>query len=136
LNMSIETLVLLALFIVLSLIRQLIGRRERKRLLRPAERRSPETLARKPPPELALPPLTETAPRAASDATPASALVPARHGGGPVPIALTPHLTLEQQTAVGLRTRRDLRSAIVLVAVLGPCRANSPYGWPDQSAHP
>jgi hypothetical protein len=43
---------------------------------------------------------------------------------------------MEQQAAVGLRARRDLRRAIVLVAMLGPCRANSPYDWPDQAARP
>jgi hypothetical protein len=43
---------------------------------------------------------------------------------------------MEQQTAVGLLARRDLRRAIVLVAMLGPCRANSSLDWPDQAARP
>ena len=127
--MSVETLVLLALFIVLPLIQQLIRatRQRNQRFPEPAERRPPGTLARTSPPELAVPPLLDTTSHAASDAMPPSAPVPAPHAGGPVTITLTPHRTSEQRTAVGVRTRGDLRRAIVLVAILGPCRANSPY---------
>jgi hypothetical protein len=135
--MSVETLILVALLIVLPLIQQVIrATRERSQHFpAPAERRSPGTVARTPPPELAVPPLPDTKPPVASDA-PASALPPARQGGGPLTIALKPQRTMEQQAAVGLRARRDLRRAIVLVAMLGPCRANSPYDWPDQAARP
>jgi hypothetical protein len=136
--MSVETLILLALLIVLPLIQQVIrATRERSQHFpAPVERRSRGTLPRTPPPELAVPPLPDTKPQATSDAMPASVLAPARHGGGPLTIALRPQRTMEQQTAAGLRTRRDLRRAIVLVATLGPCRANSPYDWPDQAARP
>ena len=136
--MSIETLVLVALLIVLPLIQQVIrATRERSQHFpAPAERRPPGTVARRPPPELAVPPLTDTKPQAASDAMPASALALARQGGGPLPISLRPQRTMEQQTAVGLRAPRDLRRAIVLVAMLGPCRANSAHDWPDQAARP
>jgi hypothetical protein len=64
---------------------------------------------------------------------PAIALAPARQGDGPLTIALKPQRTMEQQTVVGLRARRDLRRAIVLAAILGPCRANSPYDGPEQA---
>ena len=127
--MSVETLVLLALFIMLPLIQRLIRatRQRHQRFPEPAERRRPGTLARTSPPELAVPPLLDTASHAASDAMPPSAPVPAPHAGGPVTTTLTAHRTMEQRAALGLRTRRDLRRGIVLVAILGPCRANSPY---------
>jgi hypothetical protein len=127
--MSVETLVLLALFIVLPLIQRLIRatRQRNQRFPEPADERPPGTLARTPRPELAVPPLLDTMSHAASDAVPLSARVPATHTGGPVTIALAPHRTMEQRTTVGLRTRRDLRRAIVLVAMLGPCRASNPY---------
>jgi hypothetical protein len=137
--MSVELLVLVALFIVLPLIQQLIRapRQQNQRFPEPAERRPPGALARTPPPELAVPPLPDTTPHAASDATPASARVPApTQAGGPVTIALTPRRTVGQRTAVGLRTRRDLGRAIVLVAMLGPCRASRPYDWPEQAGRP
>jgi hypothetical protein len=136
--MSVEALVLLALFIVLPLIQQLIRatRQRNQRFPEPAERRPPRTLVRTSPPELAVPLLPDTTSHAASDAMLASAPVPAPHVGGPVTIALTPHRTMGQRTAVGLRTRRDLRRAIVLVAMLGPCRASSPYDWPEQAGRP
>jgi hypothetical protein len=134
--MSVETLILVALLIMLPLIQQLIrATRERSQHSpAPAERRS-GTVARTTPPELVVPPLPDRKPPVASDA-PASALAPARQGGGPPTIALKPQRTMEQQAAVGLRARRDLRRAIVLVAMLGPCRANSPCDWPDQAARP
>jgi hypothetical protein len=136
--MSVELLVLVALFIVLPLIQQLIRapRQQSQRFPEPAERRPPRTLARTPPPELAVPPLQDTTPHATSDAMPASAPALALHASGPVTIALTPHRTVGQRTAVGLRTRRDLRRAIVLVAMLGPCRASRPYDWPEQAGRP
>lgn len=127
--MSVETLVLLALFIILPLIQQLIRatRQRNQRFPEPAERRPPRTLAHTSPPELPVPPLLNSTSHPASDAMPPSAPVPAPHASGPVTITLTPHRTMEQRTAVGLRTRRDLRRGIVLVAILGPCRAHSPY---------
>jgi hypothetical protein len=127
--MPIETLALLALFIALPLIQQLIRatRQQNRRLPEATEIRPPSTLARTPPPELTGPPLLDTTPYAPTDAIPASAPVPAPHVGGPVSGVLKPHRTTEQRTTVGLRTRRDLRRAIVLIAVLGPCRASSPY---------
>ena len=69
--MSIEALVLLALFIVLPLIQQLIQatRQRNQRPPEPAGRQGPGTLARTPPPpELAVPPQPDTTPPVASDA--------------------------------------------------------------------
>jgi hypothetical protein len=125
--MSVETLVLLALFIVVPLIQQLIRatRQRNQRLPEPSETRPRATLARTPPPEVTVPPLVDGAPPAASDATPVYAPVSAVHAGGRVAITPTPHFTLGQRAAVDLRARRDLSRAFVLVAILGPCRANS-----------
>jgi hypothetical protein len=136
---SVEALVLFALFIVLPLIQQLIQatRQRNQHPPEPAERQSPGTLARTPPPpELAVPPLPDTTPHAASDAIPAGGRMPAPDARGPVTPALTPHRAMERRTTVGLRTRRDLRRAIVLVAMLGPCRASNPYDWPEHAGRP
>ena len=127
--MSVETLVLLALLIVVPLIQQMIRatRQRNQRPPEPTEMRTSATSARTPPPEVAVPPLLETTPRAPSDAVSASAPVAAPHVGGPVSGVLALHRTMEQRKALGLRSRRDLRRAIVLVALLDPCRASSPY---------
>ena len=123
--MSVKTLILLALLIVLPLIQQLIRatRRRNQRLPEPTEMRPPTTLAG--PPEVTVPPLADATPQAPSDAVPSSARLAAPHAGGRVTI--TRHRTMGQRSAAGLRIRPDLRRAIVLVAILGPCRANSPY---------
>jgi hypothetical protein len=136
---SVEALVLLALFIVLPLIQQLIQatRQRNQRPPEPAGRQGPGTLARTPPPpELAVPPLPDTTPHTASDAISAGGRIPAPDGGGGVTRAPTPHRTMGRGTTAGLRTRRDLRRAIVLVAMLGPCRASHPYDWPEHAGRP
>jgi hypothetical protein len=135
---SVEALILLALLIVLPLIQQLV-QATRQRIQRPpgpAERQSPGTLARTPPPELAVPPLPDTTPHTAFYAISAGGREPAPDAGGPVTLALTPLRTMGRRTTVGLRARRDLRRAIVLVAMLGPCRASSPYDWPERAGRP
>jgi hypothetical protein len=134
---SVEALVLLALFIVLPLIQQLIQatRQRNQRPPKPAGRQSPGTLARTPP-ELAVPRLPDTTPHAASDAMPAGGRMAAPDAGGRVTFALTPHRRMGRRTAVGLRTRRDLRRAIVLAEMLGPCRASRPYDWPEHAGRP
>jgi hypothetical protein len=125
--MSVETLVLLALLIVVPLIQQLIRatRQRNQRLPEPNETRPRATLARTPLPEVTVPPLVDATPPAPSDATLASAPVSAVHAGGRFTTTATPHRTMEQRAAAGLRARRDLRRAFELVAILGPCRANS-----------
>ena len=135
--MSVDALILLALFLVLPLIQQLIQatRQRNQRPPEPAGRQGPAR-ARTPPPELAVPPLPDTTPHTASDAISAGDSLPAPDAGGPVTRALTPHRTLGRRTTVGLRTRRDLRRAIVLVAMLGPCRASQPYDWPEHARRP
>ncbi|RPI52821.1 MAG: hypothetical protein EHM55_15555 [Acidobacteria bacterium] len=137
--MSVEALVLLALFIVLSLIQQLtqVTRQRNQHPPEPAERQSPgapQPLARTPPlPGLAGPPLPDTTPHAASDEMAAPGRMRSRDTGGPATLVLTPHRTRGRRAAEGLRTGRDLRRAIVLMAMLGPCRASSPYEWPERA---
>jgi hypothetical protein len=125
--MSAETLILLALLIVLPLIQQLIRatRQRNQRLPEPTEMRRPTTLTRTP--EVTVTPLGDATPHAPSDAMPQSAPLTAPHAGGRVTTMPTPHRTMGQRSAAGLHTRPDLRRAIVLVAILGPCRANGPY---------
>ena len=136
--MSFEALVLLVLFLVLPLIQQLIqATRQRNQLPpEPAGGQLPGTLARTPPPALAVPPLPDTTPPTASDAISAGGHVPAQEGGGAVTLAPTLHRAMGRGTTAGLRTRRDLRRAIVLAAMLGPCRASHPYDWPEHVGRP
>lgn len=138
--MSLELLLLLAVFVLLPLIQQLL------RAARQRDRRAPERAERQPlrtpqppahaplPRTRAVPPLPETARHAASDAMTARGLTPARETAGPVTLALTPHRSTRRRTAVvGLRNLLDLRRAIVLMAILGPCRAINPYDWPERA---
>jgi hypothetical protein len=41
--------------------------------------------------------------------------------------------TRPRGTVVGLRSSLDLRRAIVLTTILGPCRANNSYEWPERT---
>ena len=43
---------------------------------------------------------------------------------------LHPHVALK-----GLRGRAGLGRGIVLMAILGPCRANDRYEWPERTGH-
>jgi hypothetical protein len=127
--MSFEALVLLALFVVLPLLQQLIRamRHGHDRLPEATERRPPVAPVRTPPPEPVVPPLPVVVPDALTGPLPSSAAVAAPRRGAPGTVARTPRSTVRQPVTVGLRTRRDLRRAMVLVAVLGPSRASSPY---------
>jgi hypothetical protein len=125
--MSVETLVLLALFIVVPLIQQLIRTRHQRNQRLPEARatRPRATLARTPLPETTVPPLVGATPHTPSDATPASVSVSAGPAVGRFTTTATPHRTVEQRAADGLGTGRGLRRAFELVAILGPCRANN-----------
>jgi hypothetical protein len=139
--MSVEALVLITLFVVLPLIQRL------REAMRERNRRAPEPVGgqgqvpesppprvrtRRPPPESTGPPLQDETPHAASGAMPAVGRRPdARR---PVKRALTParERGRRRRPTADLRTRRDLRRAIVLTTVLGPCRATRPHDWPEQ----
>lgn len=134
--MSLESLLLLAVFVLLPLIQQLLqeARRRDPRTPERGERppvRSPQAPARALP-KLAIPPLPEMAPDATSDAMAAHGHSSARETAAPVTLALPHHRSTRRRTAVvGLRNRLDLRRAIALTAILGPCRAVSPYEWAE-----
>ena len=133
-GMSVETLLLIAVLIVLPLIQQLMQAQRQRNRPRTAQAESrSDTIVRTPPSELA-PPVPDT-PHAESDAPAASVSEPvSSHTSGP--LTLTPRLEPPkgQSTAMDLGTRRDLRRAIVLMATLGPCRATAPYDVPQQAS--
>ena len=134
--MSLEFLLLLAVFVLLPLIQQ---------LLRAARRRdpgAPERAERRPLrtpqapthalPKLAIPPLPDMAPDATPDAMTAYGPSSARETAALVTLVLPRHRSTRRRTAVvDFSKRLDLRRAIVLTAILGPCRAVNPYDWPE-----
>jgi hypothetical protein len=61
---------------------------------------------------------------------------PDRGTGKPVVRTLTPRSMTRAGTVVSLRTRPDLRRAMALTAILGPCRADQPYEWPADAGRP
>lgn len=127
--MSAESLILLALFVLLPLIERLVlaarRRRERSGLERPEA-------------DVALPPfmLPEERPQPAAMPPP----LPPEASARPKPVTATPRQRASQRPAgvaararaasAGSPYRRDLRRAVVMAAVLGPCRALGPYGDP------
>jgi len=125
--MSVESWILLALFVLLPLIERLVLAARRRRERATAER--PEAGVERPPlmvPEARPQPVVMPLPPAA----------PAR----PKPVTATPRLRAPPRPSVvaararaaspGSPYRRDLRRAMVMAAVLGPCRALSPYDGP------
>jgi hypothetical protein len=129
--MSAATLVLLALLVALALIGPLIKALRRK-AGRPAgptatglPRRAP---APTPSPEPTASPLRDPHDLAALDAIPAGAADPASDASRPASLTRHPDRPLEPPTGVVLPAGGGLQRAIVLIAVLGPCRARSPYG--------
>jgi hypothetical protein len=127
--LSLELLLLLAVVVLLPLIQQLLQAAQQRDPRTPegAERpplRKPQASTHVPPPAtLAIPPRPEIAP----DAMTARGHTPAQDAAGPLPFALTPHRIARRRSAADLRNRLDLRGAIVLMAILGPCRAINPY---------
>jgi hypothetical protein len=132
--MSIETLVVLALFIVLPLIQRVVRARHQRNqpLSERGEGPSSGRLVPTPPSKLEAPPLPDTAAHSAPEALASSGHTPALHARAPVALVQRPDPTIRRDIAVALRTRPGLRSAIVLLAVLGPCRASNPHDWPGR----
>jgi hypothetical protein len=137
--MSLEMMLLIAAFLVLPLVQQLV-RAER---LRQEERQSqvqnpvqaegrPASANRLPMPEL--PPalsVDETIPANAMAAPP---LRVTKNIARPASAAIrrsAPWGTL----AVGLRDPHNLRRAVILRTVIGPCRAANPHGSSDGGGH-
>jgi hypothetical protein len=136
---SFEFLVLLAVLVLLPLI-QLLVRAARQgdgrgpeqpegpspSANRPAKREAP---AGAPEPRLpAVPPLPPTTRYRVPDAMTARDRTPARDAAGPVARGSTARQSARRRTVVmDFRDRSELRRAIVLMSILGPCRANDPY---------
>ena len=130
--MSLETLLLLALFILLPLIARLL------RAARPPEGGAPDRAADdvprpggrpsiRPPTRPRQPPLDARVPRAAN-ATPVPASPTAQRRPHLQLAASGAHRAGRRRTAAGdLRTPLALRRAVVLMTVLGPCRSVAPY---------
>ena len=137
--MSRELLVLLAVFVLLPLMQRLLGvarqrqahtpeRADRQPQTTPQPAQAPRPAAR------AVPPLTDTLPQSTSDVTTASGRTSTRDAAGPAPLAVVPRRrTRRHPEVVGLRNRLDLRRAIVLTTILGPCRATTPYDGPERA---
>lgn len=127
--MSVESLILLALFVLLPLI---------ERLVLAARRRRERAMAERPEAEMELPPFMVPEERPLPVVMPPP--LPPAASARPKPVTATPRRRAPQQpsvvaararaASVGSPYRRDLRRAVVMAAVLGPCRALSPYDDP------
>ena len=119
--MSFEQILLIAFFLVLPFIQYVIqSARKRNKL--------PESLppAKRPPLQQRQPALRQNARPAASGAT----IAPAEYTNTRVGPAAD--RSPQRSAAVtGLGNSFDPRRAIVLLTLIGPCRAASPHGWTD-----
>jgi hypothetical protein len=133
---SLETLLLLAFFILTPLIQRLLQaarqgdgtRRTPERAPQPPSGTAP--VPRRAPPAPLIPSRPTVTPEVAADEMTAPAPSSAREAVAPAAApAVTPRHDMRRSTAAaGLRGRR-LRRAIVLKEILGPCRAVNPYDW-------
>jgi hypothetical protein len=128
--MSVETLILLAFFVLLPLLQQLLAQaRERNRPtpqpadLGPLPTPPPAArVPREPPPPI--PPL----PALEGDRFDMHQAAPAREAVTPATSASSgPRRGRRRVVSAVLRTRLDLRRAITAATILGPCRALDPY---------
>jgi hypothetical protein len=132
---SLEFLLLLAVVVLLPLIQQLL------RAARQRDRRTPERAEGQPAPAERPAMREPQPPRPAARHTSSAAMTaregtPAPDAAGPVAPALTAHRSTGRRTAVvSLRNPLDLRRAIVLMTMLGPCRATKPHDWRERAAH-
>jgi hypothetical protein len=122
--MSIELVLLILAFLLLPLVQRLVSAARAGQEARPAQPAGPQSSA-------SVPPLREvnqllvTEDRTLTDVTTAPERKPVRNADRPV----TPVSRRPGRAVVGLRDALDLRRAIVLRTVLGPCRANRPPDW-------
>lgn len=139
--MSIELLVLLAFLVLLPLIQSLLAAaRPRDPLAEGAAQPVPDPNAGevsrsparpRPGPASAVLQLPEAASptaRGAESRAPRSA--------GPVEAEMPRSSTRRPVAVPGLRNRLDLGRAMVLMAILGPCRGANPHEWPEGPARP
>jgi hypothetical protein len=128
---SLELILLLFFFVLLPVIRQLL-QAAKERSARTPEGSESQPLPAPPgdaPLPWTVPSLAETAPHPAF-----GALSRVAYDAEPVRRAPTPHSgTQRRRRVVGLRNHSELRNAMVLMAILGPCRAISPYDWTERA---
>jgi hypothetical protein len=118
--MSLEQLLLIAFIVVLPLIQYLV-RLARQRNELPKQAEGPPPLAHRPP-----------VPRTAHHTASGAMTAPARNPDLLV-IPTAGRRARRGAPVVNLRNRFDLRRAVVLMTVIGPCRAASPHDWPDSA---
>jgi hypothetical protein len=135
--MSLEGLLLLALFILLPLIERMLRAARRAdgdapdrgaHVPRPASRPSipPPAPQRQAPTDAPVLPPADIPPVPASPA-------PRRSPRPPLAAAGTRRAVRRGSRVEELRTPLALRRAVVLTTILGPCRAVAPYEWADPS---
>jgi hypothetical protein len=114
--MSVEFFLLLAVFVLLPLIQRFLQAARERDARTPPERteRLPEPTPAARPPTI---PVLRPRPHVAE---------------APVMLA-PPQRRARRAPAAGLSHRLDLRRAIVLMAILGPCRAHDPHDRPERA---
>ena len=136
--MSLEMILLIAAFVVWPLVQQLIGAERLRQEQRQKQGQNPVQAGGRPPaaplpmPELPPAPVVDEGIWAQTVAEPAVRLTKRilRHSG-----AASRRKAPQDNLAVGLRDRRNLRRAVILTTVIGPCRAASPYGSSEGGGH-
>jgi hypothetical protein len=111
-NLSIEHIFLLIIFILLPLLNMAVHRMQRRREGQPPEPRSMPELRRR---------AQESPPRSPAPQTSGDGLHGRESPPGPT---LLPRRRFTKRSL--FRTRADVRRAIILMTILGPCRAFKP----------
>jgi hypothetical protein len=128
--MSVETLALLAFFVLLPLLQRLLAQvRERNQPTPQPAHRAPLSTPRPeaPVPRVPTPPIPSL-PALEADQFDVNRSAPAREAVTPATAASNaPRRGRRPVASVILGTRLDLRRGIAAAAILGPCRAAEPY---------
>jgi len=127
--MSLENLIVLALFVIGSLA-ELIRAWKNREPRQPELPRRPAP-ARTPAPPSPRPPLPER-PTILHTPMPLPVTPPPPVRGEPPVVAARAPLSRPRSSVSRFHGPADLRRAVVAMTILGPCRAASPYDWPDR----
>ena len=129
--MSIEQILLLVVFVVLPLVQYLLRTARERDGRKPEQAEGPQSPPDAPLPVPTGPPLAPAARHTLSDAMAVRERTPRRDAAPPVVLPPAPRRSARRRAAVvDLRDPNDLRRAIVLTTILGPCRATNPYEGP------
>lgn len=126
--MSIELIVFVVAFLLLPLLQQLVRAARAGQEAGPAQPAGPPSSAGGPP--LREQQLVAPEDRTSTDETDARRREQARKPQRPV-VPASGESTRRGRSILAFRARLDLRHAIVLRTVLGPCRASNPQDWPE-----